>query len=123
MQSAGGLELARRGAAPSQERAAPDKAGDETIGRALEKAALAADLAIWPLGHHDEPVRDGQRLLLIVGDHDGGEPKLALQFADLDAHFLAQLGIEVRERLVEQQHVGPDRKRARERDALLLPAR
>ena len=50
-------------------------------------------------------------------------PSLLLQLADLHAHRLAQLGVEVRQRLVEQQHVGPDDQRARQRDALLLAAR
>ena len=121
-QPAGGLELARRGHASVEERAAPDEAGDEAVGRALVKVALAADLADFAVRHHHEPVRDGQRLLLVVRHHDGGEAELALQLADLDAHLLAQLGVEIGERLVEQQHVGPDRERARERDALLLPA-
>ena len=42
---------------------------------------------------------------------------------DLDAHLLAQLEVEVRQRLVEQQHRGIDHERARERDALALAAR
>ena len=47
---------------------------------------------------------------------------MTLQLADLDPHLLAQLGVEIGQRLVEQQHVRPDRKRARERDTLLLAA-
>ena len=50
-------------------------------------------------------------------------PSWLLQLADLDPHLLAQLGVEVGERLVEQQHVGPDDERARQRHALLLAAR
>ena len=38
-------------------------------------------------------------------------------------HLLAQLGVEVGERLVEQQHARLDDERARKRDALLLAAR
>ena len=74
------------------------------------------------LRHDDQAVRDGQRLLLVVRHHHGGEAELALQLADLDAHFLLQLGIEVRQRLVEQQHIGPDGERAGQRHALLLAA-
>ena len=43
--------------------------------------------------------------------------------AQLDLHGLAQLAVERRERLVEQQQLGPHRERARHRDALLLAAR
>ena len=49
-------------------------------------------------------------------------PSLRLQLADLDADLLAKLCIEVRERLVEQQHVGPEHEGTRQRHALLLAA-
>jgi hypothetical protein len=42
---------------------------------------------------------------------------------DLLDHRAANLGVERRERLVEQEDAGPDRKRPRDRDALLLAAR
>ena len=51
------------------------------------------------------------------------KPELLLQLADLDAHFVPQLGVEIGQRLVEQQDVGLDHERARERHALLLAAR
>src|SRR4030095_11542420 len=41
---------------------------------------------------------------------------------DLAAHLDPQLGVEVGERLVEQQHVRLDHDRARDRDALQLAA-
>jgi hypothetical protein len=56
---------------------------------------LAADLADLAVGHDHEPVGDGQRLLLVVGHHDGGQPELALQLADFDPDLLAQLRVEV----------------------------
>ena len=46
-----------------------------------------------------------------------------MQAADLEAHLLAQIGVEVRERLVEQQHRGLDDDGAGQRHALLLAAR
>ena len=49
-------------------------------------------------------------------------PSFSLQFADLDAHLLPQLGIEVGQRLVEQQHVGAEDERTRQRHPLLLAA-
>ena len=58
-----------------------------------------------------------------MGDEDGGDPELALDFLDLDLHGGAQVPVERRERLVEQQHLGTDDERARQRDALLLAAR
>ena len=55
-------------------------------------------------------------------DVHGGDAELALQPLQLEAHALAQLGIQVRKRLVEQQQRRLHDERARERQALLLPA-
>jgi hypothetical protein len=44
-----------------------------------------------------------------------------VQAPDLEAHVAAQVGVEVRQRLVEQQDVGTRSEGARQRDALLLP--
>jgi hypothetical protein len=76
-----------------------------------------------PVAHHRDAVRHRQRLELVVGDVEDGDAGLALDALELDAHVLAQLGVEVRERLVEQQHVGLADERAPERDPLLLAAR
>ena len=54
--------------------------------------------------------------------NSGGDRQALLQRADLVAHLGAQMRIEVRQRLVEQQHARLDHQRAPERDALLLPA-
>ena len=45
-----------------------------------------------------------------------------MQPLELDAHLHAQLGVEVGERLVEQEHPRVAHDRAAERDALALPA-
>src|SRR6266568_42113 len=74
---------------------APNEGRNETIRRTLVKVALAADLADFPVRHHDETIGDRQRLFLIVRHHDGGEAKLALQFADLDPYLLTQLGVQI----------------------------
>jgi hypothetical protein len=57
-----------------------------------------------------------------VGHEDGGHAELALNLLELDLHRRAQIPIERRERLIQQQYLGPDDKRAGERHALLLPA-
>src|SRR5215208_1618976 len=53
---------------------------------------------------------------------DGGDAELTLDARDLDAHFLAQLQIQVRERFVEKKHRGLDDERPRQRHTLPLPA-
>ena len=60
---------------------------------------------------------------LVVGDEDERDPELGLERLELDLEVLAQLRVERAQRLVEQQHARPQHQRARERDALLLPAR
>jgi len=118
-----GAEDAGRLDAAAEEIGAADETRDERVGGALVKLALRADLLHLPVGHDDQPIGHRQRLLLIVRDHHRGQPKLLLQLADLDPHLLPQLGVEIRERLVEQQDVGLYHERPGERDALLLPTR
>jgi hypothetical protein len=65
---------------------------------------------ILPLIHDRETVRHGERLFLVVGDEDERDAGLVLQPLELDLHVLAQLQIERRQRLVEQQNLGPRRQ-------------
>ena len=71
---------------------------------------------------HHHPVGELQRLLLVVGDEDGGVAGLVVDLAQPAAQILAHLGVERAERLVEQQHARLDRQRAGKRDALPLAA-
>src|SRR5579884_4232274 len=73
--------------------------------------------------HHCDAVRDGQRLLLVMRDVDGRHLELLLDAANLVAQGDAHLGVQRGERLVEQQHFGFHRQRARQGDTLLLAAR
>ena len=63
-----------------------------------------------------------ERLFLIMRDEDAGDFDLVVQPPQPSAQFLTHLGVERAERLVEQQHSRLDRERARECDALALPA-
>ena len=66
------------------------------------RADLLDDAAI----EHHQPVAERHRLDLVVGDEDAGGLQPALQLADLVAHLHAQLGVEVGERLVEEEGLG-----------------
>jgi hypothetical protein len=55
-----------------------------------------------------------------VGDVDRGDAELALEPLELVAQRLAQLGVQVGQRLVEQQQRRLDDQRAGQREALLL---
>ena len=100
-----------------------DEIGDEPVARALIDIARRADLHDPPSVHDRDHVRQGERLGLIVGDVDGGEPELALNALEFEAHALAQLGVEVRKRLVEQEELRLHDERPRQGEALLLAAR
>ena len=58
-----------------------------------------------------------------MGDVHGRRAHLLLQPLDLAAGLRAQLGVEVRERLVHEEDLGLTDERAPEGDALALPAR
>ena len=109
----GGDEVHRRGA---------DEAGDEDGGRALVDRERGVDLLGAAFVHHDQPVGEGHRLDLVVGDVEGGGADLALQGLDLQAHLHAELGVEVGERLVEQEGGGAADQRPAHGDALALAA-
>ena len=72
--------------------------------------------------HHDDLVGEGERLLLVVGYEDRGHAGLALDALQLEAHLGAQLGVEIGQRLVEQEHFGPDHQGAGQGHPLLLAA-
>ena len=122
-EAAVGLEPPR-GRQPAGEEVRPaDEAGDEAVRRKVVELLLGPDLLDHAARHDDQAVGHRQRFLLIVGDHQGREPQGALELADLDPHLLAELGVEVRERLVEEEQLRLDDERAGQRHALLLAAR
>ena len=72
--------------------------------------------------HDPDAVRHREGFLLVVGHEHGRDPELALHLADGAAQFLADLGVQGAEGLIEQQHLGLVRQRARHRHSLLLAA-
>ena len=57
-----------------------------------------------------------------MGDIDAGDTKRSLKPFDFDPHLAAQLGVEIRKRLVEQEHGGLAHDGAAHGDALALAA-
>jgi hypothetical protein len=92
------------------------------MGGILVDAARNVDLQQMAALEHRDPVRDGERLFLVVGDVDRRDAQLALQQPDLLAHLDPELGVEIGQGLVHQQQFGLDDDRAGEADALLLAA-
>ena len=100
----------------------PTNSADERRGRGGVELRGRRQL-LEPAGVHDaDPVGDGERLLLVVGDEQRGRADVELDPADLVAQLDPHLGVEGRQRLVEQQHRRLDGERPGQRDPLLLAA-
>ena len=99
-----------------------DEAGDEQVLRPIIKLERRADLLDQAVMHHHDPIGHGHGLDLVMGDVDGGGLEALVQFLDLGAHGDAQLGVEIRQRLVEQENLRIAHNGAPHRDALALAA-
>jgi hypothetical protein len=76
-----------------------------------------------PSAPHDrQPIRQRQRLGLIMRDENRCKTKPRMQFVQLATHLLAQLRVQITERLIEQHQIRPRHQPARQRHTLLLPA-
>ena len=103
--------------------AGADEARDEFRLRPVVDIFRRAELVDLARIHHRDQVGGGHRLGLVVGDVDRGIAVFVVQPANFETHLLAQIGVEVGQRLVEQQRFRLDDQRARQRHALLLSAR
>ncbi|MCY1299576.1 hypothetical protein D9M70_491090 [compost metagenome] len=81
-----------------------------------------ADLLDPTAVQHHQPVGQRHRLDLVVGDVERGRAEALLQALDLAAHRDAQLGVEVGERLVEEEGRRLAHDGAAHGDALTLAA-
>ena len=100
----------------------PEEAGDERRARAAKDLARRADGLDAAAVHHHYRFGKRERLSLVVGHIDGGEAETVLQHLELQPHLVAQLRIEIGQRLVEQDKPWLVHQRASERNALLLSA-
>lgn len=82
-----------------------------------------ADLLDEPASQYDDPVAQGHRLGLVVGDVHRGGAQPPLQPGDLGAHPHPETGVEVGQRFVHQKGLRVADDRAAHRDALPLAAR
>ena len=70
----------------------------------MVQLVIGADLFDVSLPHDGQPVAHGHGLALVVGDENGGQAKLLDQLLHLAPGLQTQSGIQVRERLIQQQH-------------------
>ncbi len=125
----------RRGLEAHARALAPQLAAHEVHARRAEEAGdeHVARLGIDPIGrvelldlagaHHGDARGQRHGLDLVVRDVDHGRAQVVVQLLQLAAQFGAQLGIEVGQRLVEQEDLGLAHQRAADRHALALAAR
>ena len=99
-----------------------DELGDEKIGGPVVDLLRRGKLDDAPRIHHADLIAHRQRLFLVMRDQQEGYAKVAVQVLQLQLHGRAQLLVERRQRLVEQQHARLVDQCPRQRDALLLPA-
>ena len=100
-----------------------DEISHETGGGPLVERLGRPHLADFSEAEDRDAIRHRQRFFLVVRHVDRGDAELLLELADLRPHLHADLGVEIGERLVEQQHLRIQHERTRQRHALLLPAR
>ena len=103
-------------------RRAADEAGDEPVDRGVVEGLRRADLLEQALAHDRDPRAHRHRLDLVVGDVDDGRLEALVEPGDLGARLDAQLGVEVGEGLVHEEHRRLADDRPTERDALALAA-
>ena len=99
-----------------------DEGGDEEVPRVAVDLHRGADLLQLAEPHDRHPVGEHHRLFLVVGDEDGGGLEFALQALDLGSRVHPERGVEVRQRLVHQQHRGVAHHGAAHRHPLALAA-
>src|SRR6516162_8120691 len=99
-----------------------DEARDEQVLRPIVKLERRADLFHQAVMHDHDAVGERHRLDLIMGDVDGRGLQALVQFLDFGAHGDAKLGVEIRQRLVEQEHLRIAHDGAAHGDALALAA-
>jgi hypothetical protein len=97
-----------------------DEASDEFRSGCVVQIIGRADLFDQTCVHDHHAIRKGHRLHLVVSDIDRGRADLLMHSLHLGAHLYAQLGIEVGQRLIEQEYFGVSHDGAPHRHALPL---
>ena len=101
----------------------PIKRATKTFAGRANSVRGRVDLLQDAVEHHRDPVTHRHRLDLVVGDVDRGYAEPPLKRSDLRTRLHAKLRVEVRERLVHQEHLRVADDRTSHRDPLPLASR
>jgi len=101
--------------------AAHELGSEKSFRRAIHllRRALLLDLTVI---QQQNAVRNRHRLVLVVRHHQRRQAQLDDQLTQKDARLFAQFGVEVRQRLIQQDHRRVIHQRTADGDALLLSA-
>ena len=88
----------------------------------VEHLLGGADLLDEAVAHDDDAVTKGHGLGLVVGDVDESGVDLLTQLDDLGAHLVTELGVQVGQRLVHEEHLGLTHDGAADGNTLALAA-
>src|SRR6185437_12761174 len=100
-----------------------DKPGDELVGWAAINFGGCAELFNFAGAHHRESVGQGQSFDLIMRDVEKGPADATLKLLQIGPQCGAQLRIQIRQRLVQQNDTRFADQRPRERDSLPFASR
>ena len=106
--------------AAGQQICLPDKRGDLACGWPRIDLLGRPRLDHLPIEHDDDPIRDAQCFLLVVGHENGGRPGAFENGAHIVAQSDPQRSIQARKRLIQQHQSGLWRQCTRQRNPLLL---
>ncbi len=99
-----------------------DEARNEQVAREIIQVLGGIVLLDNAVFHNDDTVAHGHRFGLVVGNVNEGGLETLVQAADLRTHCGTELGVQVGQRLVEQEYGGVTHHRAAQGDTLALAA-
>jgi hypothetical protein len=97
--------------------------GDKDIGWRIINFVRGANLLDFALIHHHDPAGHRHRFGLIVGDINHRVAQFFMEADEFAPHLNPEFGIEVRERLIEQEDLRVPDDRPAQGDPLALAAR
>ena len=97
--------------------------GHVQVDRCIEQLGRRTNLLHTAIAHDHHSVGQRERLFLVVGHVDRGGTELGMDASNFLAHFKAQLGVQVRQRLVHQHQKRLHHDGACDGHTLLLASR
>jgi len=99
---------------------AADEGADEQVARIVVQVLRGIDLLHETVLHDNDTGSHGHGLGLVMGNVDEGGLQALMELGDLGTHLHAELGVQVGQRLVEQEDLRVTDDGAAERNALTL---